>query len=145
MSREIAEIHPQILSLIEQAEALEPSWYEKPSVSMGKGRSGQPDFLFFSQGILVGIEAKWDLILQNGEITKSKDKLPKPNQTLRLREIKAAGGLGLVADKNNLEGLELFFNGLINDGMGVGELQIIADNHMLDIEYYAQDLRSVTV
>lgn len=140
-------VHPIVVEAIEfiQDQHAVEIWWTKPSLSRGQGTAGDPDFLILINGVLIGIECKWDMWINHGypnqRLSTNKNNLPTAPQTSRLRLIKKCGGLGLVADRHNVKQIMLIL-GLVIVGRDVTE-QIKLDK--LDIEYYASNLKELTV
>jgi len=120
-------------------------WYDKPSVRMGQGRSGQPDFIIFMNNWFIGCECKYNMLLKNGEISTAADRRPNANQTKRLREIKSNGGIGVAVDINNLDA----FKDLLRMITLSHTNKEFVDNYViekkLDIEFYATETQEVTI
>lgn len=74
-------------------------------MTFGYGASGHPDFVGCVYGRMFGIEAK--------ATVKQK---PRPLQLKRLKEIKQAGGMALVINSDNIEGLDALLNHLRTTG-----------------------------
>ena len=68
-------------------------YYAMP-IGTGYGNSGTPDFLICLNGLFIAIEAK----AGKGRPTELQKK--------HLREIEAAGGLALIVNEENLDGLK---------------------------------------
>jgi Holliday junction resolvase len=71
--------------------------YCVPIVTGAMGPAGTPDILACWEGDFIGIECK------------AGRRRPTPIQQRRIAEIRAAGGIALVADEHNLDALEAFF------------------------------------
>lgn len=74
-------------------------------MTFGYGASGHPDFVGCVYGRMFGIEAK----------ATAKQK-PRPLQLKRLEEIRQAGGMALVINSDNIEGLDALLNHLRTTG-----------------------------
>lgn len=105
MSQEIEIVHKHIADCVKAFNKKHPKYkiyQHKNAVNMGMGESGHPDFTLLVCGVMIGMEAKWDMLLQDGSISANKKNLPTPHQAKRLQEIEEAGGYSCVVDRNNM-------------------------------------------
>lgn len=88
-----AKVKAQIRKILDTTRA----YYAMP-IGSGYGNSGVPDFLVCHNGRFIGIEAK----AGKGKTTALQD--------AHLERIRAAGGLALVVNENNLDELKELLN-----------------------------------
>lgn len=140
-NKEIEVVHKAVKETIE----LYPTaWYCKPAVCEGAGTAGNPDFIIHLNGVLIGCECKWSCHLKNGKITTDKSRLPNPQQTQKLREMKRSGALGIIIDKDHLDVFAKLMD-VVSKTNSLSVLQSGVDGTGIDVEKYATELREVTV
>lgn len=74
-------------------------WYFMPAASM-YGRSGIPDFVCCKHGLFIGIETKFGY------------NKPTDMQLVRMEEIRAAGGVTMIVNEDNLQEAEAWLRDL---------------------------------